>query len=90
MTAEQLYEELERIVTSLGVEIREESIEEGINSRGGLCTVKGRTLLIINRSIELAAKNNLIMQSLQAFNLEEIYVKPYVRNIIEDYYQRRD
>jgi hypothetical protein len=83
MKPDQLYEELEQILTKLGVEVREDPIDEGVNSRGGLCNIKGRTLLIVNRNLTLPEKNELIIQSIQSFDLENIYLKPYVRNIIE-------
>lgn len=83
MKPDQLYEELEQILVKLGVEIREDPIDEGVNSRGGLCSIKGRRLLIVNRNLAISEKNKLIMQSLQSFDLESIYLKPYVRDIIE-------
>ena len=82
MKPDQLYEELDQILTKLGVEIREDPIDERVNSRGGLCNIKGRTLLIVNRNLTLPEKNELIIQSIQSFDLENIYLKPYVRNII--------
>lgn len=83
MKPNQLYEELEQVLTKLGVEIREDPIDEGINSRGGLCNIRGRNLLIVNCNLAIPEKNKLIMQSLQSFDLESIYLKPYVRDIIE-------
>ncbi len=83
MKPDQLYEELEQVLTKLGVELREDPIDEGVHSRGGLCNIKGRTLLIINRNLTLSEKNELFIQSIQNFDLESIYLKPYVRDIIK-------
>ena len=83
MKPEQLHEELEHVLTKLGIELREDTIDEGGSSRGGLCNIMGRNLLIINCKLAIPEKNKLIMQSLQSFDLESIYLKPYVRDIIE-------
>lgn len=83
ITPERLYGELERVLTQLGVEIRIDPIDEELNSKGGLCTVKGKTILIVNRESNINEKNDLIIKSIQTLNLEEVYIKPYIRAVIE-------
>ena len=56
MKPDQLYEELEQILIKLGVDIREDPIDEGINSRGGLCNIRGKNLLIINCNLAIPEK----------------------------------
>ena len=83
MSSEQLYGELEHILTQLGIEIRIDSIDEEFDSKGGLCTMNGKALLIVNRKLNFIEMDNLIIQSLRTFNLEDIHIKPYVREVIE-------
>jgi hypothetical protein len=83
ITPEQLYVELEQLLTRLGVKIRLDSMDEELTSKGGLCMVKGKAVLIINRTLDLNEKNNLIIQSLQILDTEGIYMKPFIRQVIE-------
>ncbi len=83
MKPEQLYEELEHLLTKLGVEVWTDPFDEDLNSKGGLCRVKGKPILIVNHKLNFNEKNNLIIQSLRTFDLEEIYIKPYIRVVIE-------
>ena len=83
MISEQLYEELGQLFMQLGVEIRTDLLEEEFNSKGGLCVVHGKNLLIINRNLSFKAKNKILIRALRSFNIEHIYIKPYVREVIE-------
>ncbi|MEE9123353.1 MAG: hypothetical protein V3U14_02495 [candidate division NC10 bacterium] len=74
---------MERVLTQLGVEIRIDPIDEELNSKGGLCAVNGKALLIVDRRLDVNEKNNLMIQSVRAFDIEGIYVKPYIREVIE-------
>ena len=83
MDPEELYEELERISTHLGIEIRLEPLEEDGGSWGGRCTVEGKRLVIVDVHLGLPDRNRLILQALRGFNLDGIYIKPYVRELID-------
>ena len=83
MNPEQLHGELEHLLTQLGIEIRHDVLEEASMSQGGLCKVKGKTVLIVNHTLNLNEKNNMIIRSLQTLDTEGIYIKPYVRGLIE-------
>jgi hypothetical protein len=83
MNPEQLHGELEHLLTQLGIEIRQDTPEEALTSRGGLCKVNGKAVLIVNHALNLNEKNNMLIQSLQTLDTERIYIKPYVRELIE-------
>ena len=83
MTPEQCYGELLGVLTQLGVEMRVESMGEEAYSWGGLCTMKGKTLLILDRKLNIRKRNQLIIRSLRKFDMDQIYLKPFVREMIE-------
>jgi hypothetical protein len=83
MNPEQLHGELENLFIQLGIEIRHDALEETSTFQGGLCKVNSKTILIVNHTLNLNQKNNMIIRSLQSLDTEGIYIKPYVRELIE-------
>ena len=83
MTPEELCGELEHLLTQLGIEVRLDTFDEESNFTSGLCTLRGKTILFISQSLKTHEKINLIIQFLQTRDLEGIYIKPYVRELIE-------
>ena len=83
MTPLEIYGELTHLLDQLGVEVSEESFDEESDSKGGLCTVKGVTTLILNKRCSVEEKNRVILKALKAFDLEGFYVRPYLRDMLE-------
>ncbi len=80
MTDETILGELEAIADKLQIEIRYEPLD----SRGGLCKVRGETLIIVNESLPVEEKVKVIAGELSNFNTTGIYMLPKVREIIGD------
>ncbi|MFB3850368.1 MAG: hypothetical protein ACE14Q_00425 [Acidobacteriota bacterium] len=78
---ENLLEELKLVLPTIDVEFRE---TKRIKSNGGLCIVKGKNVLIVKRDIEAEEKAEIIKNELKRFNLEEKYIKPEVREFLEE------
>jgi hypothetical protein len=70
---------LEAVAAQLGIEIRYEACE----GRGGMCTLRGRRLLIIDEGKTAAGRADVIARSLAELDLEHIYIAPAVRQAIE-------
>lgn len=78
---ESLFEELKLILPMLEIEYRE---TKRIKSNGGLCIVKGKNVLIVKRDIEAEEKAEIIRNELKRFDLESKYIKPEVREFLEE------
>lgn len=78
---ENLFEELKLILPIVEIEYRE---TKRIKSNGGLCIVKGKNVLIVKRDIEAEEKAEIIKNELKRFNLEGKYIKPEVREFLEE------
>ena len=75
---------LEELAQRLDVEIRYESLEgEAAFSGGGLCRIRGRRVIIVNRTAAPDIKVRTIAAALCRFDLGEIYVKPALRELME-------
>ena len=83
MNEQQILEELLALLESNGVTIRNEPLG---GSGGGLCTIKGRQILFVDTqapSIVMAAVCAEVVPKVA--DIEQIYIKPQVRQFIENH-----
>ena len=69
-----------------GVQFRFEPIsfeDETINVVGGLSKLRGRPVLIINSKATEKDKIKIFVQALRRFDLEQIYIKPAIRALLD-------
>ncbi|MGP8155201.1 MAG: hypothetical protein ACLQBQ_13875 [Smithella sp.] len=86
---EILLSQLEELAQKLGILVRDENINmEESSSTGGLCFVEGKHILILNSKATVKEKNQVMIKALQQFNLDEIYIKPAIRELLEEYKKR--
>jgi len=76
---------LEALTHNLGIEIRYESME-GDNplSSGGMCRIRDKQVIIINQKAATADKVRTLVKALRCFDLTQIYLKPVLRDLLED------
>ncbi len=80
MTQEQLLRELEDLAEKCGIAIR---TEKG-DFDGGFCVLKEERIIVINKRLALQKKTSVLAQALAEVGIEEVYLKPAVREYIED------
>jgi hypothetical protein len=84
MQSSQVLEYLEDLAERLGVEILYQKLgEEEFSVRGGLCKVNGTFKIFIDRSKSLDDQINIVAQGLSAFNTDEVYLFPYIREVLD-------
>ncbi|HZY10627.1 MAG TPA: hypothetical protein VFF29_05685 [Bacteroidota bacterium] len=76
----QLLNELEELTQHLGVQLR---YEKG-DFEGGYCILKDQKILLINKRFHDAKKASTLAQALNDFGIDNIYIKPILRQFIED------
>ena len=81
MKPEQLREELESLSDKLGITVR---YEQG-DFKGGICQVKEETLLIVPKRLPLEKQVQLLSRELAQFPLENIYILPAIRKLLDEY-----
>ncbi len=69
----------ESLAQNLAIDVRYEKCDFA----GGICRIKNKTILIINSKLPLERKINLIAASLKQLNLNQIYIRPALRQLIE-------
>ena len=80
MKHDELLAELEQLATHLGVAVR---YEKG-DFDGGYCILKTDRILLINRRLMPNKKASVFARALHEIGLDNVFIKPVVRDFIED------
>ncbi|MBX2991506.1 MAG: hypothetical protein KF749_10115 [Bacteroidetes bacterium] len=80
MKHENIITELEDVARQLGVTIR---YEKG-DFEGGFCILKDNKILLINKKLVPNRKAAVLAVAMQEIGLENVFMKPALREYIED------
>ena len=80
MTHEELFEELKGLACELGIKLR---FENG-NFDGGFCLLREERLLVINRRFTVPKKIRTLALGLNEYGLDNNFIRPALREAIED------
>lgn len=80
MNYTQLIQDLETVAGQLGVRLR---YEKG-DFEGGFCVLRDQKLLVVNKRLPDARKASSVAVGLAQFGIDETFVKPTLRQYIED------
>jgi hypothetical protein len=76
---ELIVSELIEVFKNIGYEVR---IEKG-SFKGGFCLLREQRLFLLNKNIEPIKKITFLARNLAELGIENIFVKPEIREIIE-------
>lgn len=79
MKPQHILQSFENLIHNLSIDLR---YEKG-DFIGGLCKVGNKDVLIVNNKLPVEGKIKLLARELNRLNLERIYIRPALRNIIE-------
>lgn len=77
--AEKLFEELRAVAEQMGIQV---IIDKG-NFRGGYCLVYTEKKIVLNKMLPAEGKAAKLAESLKHFPLDELYLKPALREYLE-------
>jgi hypothetical protein len=80
MTQDQLLKELEELADKSSISLR---YEKG-DFDGGFRVLKAERIIVINKRLALQKRTSILAQALAEVGIEEVYLKPAVREFIED------
>jgi len=81
----QILAELDELAQKLGYTVR---FEKG-NFKGGYCLLKESKLLVVNSRNDHERRITIISKSLKEIGIDDIYIKPGLREIIEKESKRK-
>jgi hypothetical protein len=84
MTQEQIVKEFESLAANSGITVR---YEKG-DFEGGFCVLRAERLIVVNKKLPLSKKASVLAQGLAEIGIEENYLKPAIREFIEDEFAR--
>ena len=83
MKPEQTYQDLKELAEKLGVVVSEQNFRStGIKAKSGLCKVKGKTNIIIDKQLSLQDKNEVLASCLSKLPHENIFMVPALREFL--------
>jgi hypothetical protein len=80
MTQDQILAELEELAINCGIAVR---YEKG-DFDGGFCVLKAERLIMVNKRLATAKRASVLAQGLAEVGIDEMYLKPAIREYIED------
>jgi len=80
MNYTQLISELEDLARQFAIQLR---YEKG-DFEGGYCVLKAQKVLVVNKRLHDARKASSLAQALAEYGIETTYIKPSLREYIED------
>ena len=87
MKTEQTYQDLKELAEKLGVNVSEQNLRStGIKVKSGLCKVKGKNILIIDKNISFQDKNEILASCLSKMPYEDIFIVPALRKHLDSYH----
>lgn len=87
MKPEQTYQDLKELAEKLGVVVSEQNFRStGIKAKSGLCKVKGKNILIIDKKLPIQDKNEVIASCLSKLSHEDIFMVPALREFLESFH----
>jgi hypothetical protein len=82
-SSRQLLQELTHVADRLGIKVRFEALSSGVDlassSKGGLCTLRGVRLLVVDSRLGVEEQVGVVAEALATCNLESMYMPPAVR-----------
>lgn len=86
MKPEQTYQDLKELAEKLGVGVSEQNLRStGIKAKSGLCKVKGKSIIFIDKKLPLRDKNEILASCLSKLPHENIFMVPALRAFIDKY-----
>jgi hypothetical protein len=89
MDLPRLFEELALAAERAGVKVREETFDPNLSDvkrpRGGLCTLRGERLILVDAKLPLPERIATLAEALASVDLEGIFMPPVVRATIGAY-----
>jgi hypothetical protein len=84
MQNSKILQYLEELAFQLGIEIVNERLGgTDVSIEGGLCKVKGTYKIFMDPSTPIQNKIEVLARSLSSFHTEDVYLLPFIREILQ-------
>ena len=89
MKPDQLYQELKDLADKMNITVSEQNLRiSGIRVKSGMCKVKGKDMIILDKNSSIYKKNKVLATYLNQMPLEDLYIVPAVRDWLQKYSEK--
>ncbi|MFT3764399.1 MAG: hypothetical protein QM820_02600 [Minicystis sp.] len=89
MELPRLFDELTRAAERAGIRVRSEIFDPNLSDvkrpRGGLCTLRGERIILVDAKLPLPERIATVAEALAGVDLEHVFMPPIVRATIGAY-----
>ena len=77
-------EDLKSVAEKLAIEIEIVNLNnQEFQMQSGYCKMNGKDLILLDKNLSLQEQSEILLQTLKNFDLEDIYVASWIRELIE-------
>ncbi len=77
-------EDLKSVAEKLSIEIEITNLnDEEFQIQSGYCKLNGKNLILLDKNLSLEEQLEVILQALKKFDIENIYVASWIRELVE-------
>jgi len=85
MDDQALVLELKQILEKLGIELREQALQSELGkAKSGLVRIRDKKIFFLEGALSQKEKIKLLIELLKGWDLEAIYISPYLRERIRE------
>ena len=83
----QIYQDLKELAEKLDVTVSEQNLRStGIKVKSGICKVKGKNMLFIEKQLSFQDKNEILASCLSKLPHENIFMVPALREFLDSFH----
>ncbi len=84
MKESEILQHLEDVAEKLNIKVCYENLRKTkVTLRSGVCRVRDENRIIVDSGLTLSEKIDVFLESLSRFDLENIYIPPAIRKLLE-------
>ncbi len=84
MDVKSQLEDLKNLAAKLLIEIQYRNLSSAeFKIQSGFCRVNGKQIIILDKWVPVWEQVNIILETLRGFDLEDIYLSPWIRERLE-------
>ncbi len=83
VSPEEMLRQLERLARRMGLAVRFEAFDPHASRRGGLCTLRGTPLVLVDAHATTIDQVGVMCEALAHFDVEVMYIPPLLRARIQ-------
>jgi len=83
MKPDQIYQHLVDLAEKLGVDVSVQNLKiSGFSVKSGICRIKGKNKIVLDKHMSKDDQIDVLVDCLRTFSLDDIYIVPAIRDLL--------